>query len=117
MSCLIQRTQLNQRFFSIAQVPIANERVVIEKPILLNTETASLGGVTLRNGGRLVFDPEVDQVKLTSTFVLIEDGGRLEVGSATCSYDKRADIVLTGEFFFFSPMSIVTTRMTSIFET
>ena len=69
---------------------------MITKPILLNTETASLSGLTLKDGGRLVFSPDAEKVKLTSAFVLIEDGGRLEIGSATCSFDRRADIELTG---------------------
>ena len=70
---------------------------MLTRPFLLDTTTARLGGLTLKDGGRLVFSPSDDGVKLISDFVLIEDGGSLEIGSATCFFENEAEIVLTGE--------------------
>ena len=42
---------------STSQVPLDDQVVNINKPILLDTMTARLGGVDIQNGGRLVFSP------------------------------------------------------------
>ena len=65
-------------------------------PILLNTETARLGGLKLKDGGRLVFDPNADLAKLTSEYVLIEDMGSMAIGSEECKFQGNAEILLTG---------------------
>ena len=43
--------------FSLSQVPVNDQVVTITKPVLLDTATARLGGVEIRDGGRLVFSP------------------------------------------------------------
>ena len=50
----------------LIQVPIDKQVVTITKPILLDTATARLGGVEIRDGGRLVFSPSAGPVALTT---------------------------------------------------
>ena len=40
--------------------------VTITKPILLDTATARLGGIEIRDGGRLVFSPRAGPIALTT---------------------------------------------------
>ena len=40
--------------------------VTITKPILLDTATARLGGIEIRDGGRLVFSPSASPIALTT---------------------------------------------------
>ncbi len=49
------------------------------------------------NGGRLVFDPNADLAKLISKYVLINDQGSLEIGSSTCEFVGKAEIMLSGK--------------------
>ena len=51
---------------SFLQVPIDEQAVTITKPVLLDTATARLGGVEIKDGGRLVFSPDVGKVALTT---------------------------------------------------
>ena len=53
-------------FLHLIQVPIDEQVVTITKPILLDTATARLGGVDIRDGGRLVFSPSSGPVALTT---------------------------------------------------
>merc|ERR1719188_1140811 len=65
------------------KVPIDEQVVTITKPILLDTATARLGGVEIRDGGRLVFSPSAaasQPVALTARHVMIGDGGRMDIG-------------------------------------
>ena len=48
------------------QVPVDEQVVTITKPVLLDTATARLGGVEIRDGGRLVFSPTAGSVALTT---------------------------------------------------
>ena len=68
-------------------------------PLLLDTETARIGGLVLRDGGRLIFSPDAALAKLTSDYVLIQDGGSLEIGSDDCRFRGNAEILLTGKLF------------------
>ena len=43
--------------------------VTITKPILLDTATARLGGVEIRDGGRLVFSPSAGPIALTTRWL------------------------------------------------
>ena len=75
-----------------------NEVLEIVSPILLSTTTARLGGIVIRDGGRLVFDPEAELAKLVTNYVEIQSGGSLEIGSADCKFEGNAEILLTGEY-------------------
>ena len=84
----------------IKQPPGDREDVeIIGRTILLDTETASLASLYLGVGGKLVFNPDVENVvKLTSDYVLIGDEGSLEIGTSECPFvGKHAEILLTGE--------------------
>ena len=85
------------------QVPIDDQLVTITKPILLDTATARLAGVDIRDGGRLVFSPgntfsqyllnltpllpyastipdSGEAIAMTTRYVLIGAGGRMDIG-------------------------------------
>ena len=87
-------------FRLIFQVPINEQVVTITKPVLLDTATARLGGVEIKDGGRLVFSPTAatGPVALTARHVLIGDGGRMDIGGPEdeCRFEAEADITLTG---------------------
>ena len=36
-------------------------------------------------------------MKLTSDYILVDDGGELIIGSEECKYEGKAEILLTGE--------------------
>ena len=58
----------------LLQVPINDQVVTITKPILLDTATARLGGVEIRDGGRLVFSPAATSpVALTARLLEFSD--------------------------------------------
>ena len=78
------------------QVPKEGDTLEITKTIRLSSLTPRLGGIVIRNGGHLVFDPTASKVVLTSNYVLIEDRGYLEIGSQDCPFDGNAEIILTG---------------------
>ena len=50
----------------LMQVPTDEQVVTITKPVLLDSATARLGGVEIRNGGRLVFSPTAGPIALTT---------------------------------------------------
>ena len=58
-------------------VPKDGDVVVVEQAILLDTETARLDTISIRDGGSLVFSPDVELAKLTSGLVKIENNGSL----------------------------------------
>ena len=71
--------------------------VEVTKPILLSSTTARLGGMVIKDGGRLVFNPEADLAKLVTQYVDIQDEGYLEVGSEGCKFEGNAEILLLGK--------------------
>ena len=82
---------------SYFQPPADRDEIVIsDKTILLDTETSRLASLTLGPNGKLIFDPE-NPAKLVSDYVLIEDEGSLEIGTADCPFVGQAEILLTGE--------------------
>ena len=77
-------------------MPADGDVLTIDFPLLLDTTTVELGGMKIVGDGRLVFDPESSLAKLITDYVLIEDGGSLEIGSEECPYEGDAEILLTG---------------------
>ena len=74
-------------------LPVDGEEVVIEQPILLDTYTARLDRLTIRNGGSLVFSPDVELAKLTVGVVKIEDNGALLIGGPDCRFPGQAEVL------------------------
>ena len=74
-----------------------NDVVEIVSPILLSSTTQRLGGVVIKDGGRLVFDPNADLAKLVTNYVDIQNEGYLEIGSEDCKFEGNAEILLTGK--------------------
>ena len=74
-----------------------NDVVEIVSPILLSSTTQRLGGVVIKDGGRLVFDPNADLAKLVTNYVDIQNEGYLEIGSEDCKFEVNAEILLTGK--------------------
>ena len=85
--------------------------IVLNFPLLLDRPSPRLPGIKIVAGGRLVFSPHAADASLTtdfiqvavfvvvvplSSFVQIEDGGSLEIGSSECPFEGRAEILLTG---------------------
>ena len=74
---------------------------VITKPILLDTVTDRLGRVEIRDGGKLVFQPngggEGEMSKLTARQVRVGADGELWIGSDDCRFEGNAEIMLTGK--------------------
>ena len=80
-----------------AGVPKDGEAVLVDKAILLDTETASLDTITIIDGGSLIFSPDVELAKLTAGVVKIEDNGSLLIGGPDCRFPGRAEVLLLGE--------------------
>ena len=78
-------------------LPGDGEMVEVRQPILLDTETARLDSLILRDGGILVFSPDVGLAKLTVGVVKIQENGSLLIGGTECRFHGRAEILLTGE--------------------
>ena len=74
-----------------------NAVVEITKPILLSSTTERLGGIVIKDGGRLVFNPNATLAKLTSHYVDIQDEGYMEIGSEDCKFEGNADVSLIGK--------------------
>lgn len=76
------------------RVPADGDQVVIPggKTVLVDVDPARLAGLTVR--GTLVFDDR--DVNLTTDFILVERGGRFQLGTADKPFLKRAVITLTG---------------------
>ena len=87
---------------------IGDGEIEITQPILLDTETPRLSKVWIRNGGRLVFDPTAELAKLTASQITIDDEGYLDIGSADCPFTGNAEILLTGEYFVFCIVLLLT---------
>ena len=78
-------------------MPKDGDVVVVEQAILLDTETARLDTISIRDGGSLVFSPDVELAKLTSGLVKIENNGSLLIGVPDCRFLGRAEVLLLGE--------------------
>ena len=78
-------------------LPKDGESVVVENALLLDTETARLDTLSIRNGGSLVFSPDVDLAKLTAGVVKIQENGYLLIGGPECRFLGRAEVLLLGE--------------------
>ena len=65
------------------QLPMNASLIEIDTPVLLDTTTERLGGVVVKDGGRLVFQDGAGP-RLITEYLLIEDGG--EVRSLVVSY-------------------------------
>ena len=66
---------------------------------MFSGESSRLGQVTISSGGRIVFDPNHQgKNKLTARGILIDDGGKLEIGGENkkCWFREEAEILLTG---------------------
>lgn len=77
-------------------MPQDGEIVVVEagKSIYLDTQTAILKALILQ-GGSLIFDDSQD-VHLRAEYIIIADGGRLQVGSQQAPFNHKATITIHG---------------------
>ena len=70
--------------------------VTIDKPILLDINTAPMGKITIASGGRLVFDPATSPLRLSANMIELT-AGELWIGSEDCPYTGDAEVLLTGK--------------------
>jgi len=89
---------LDPATWDAGKVPEDGERVVIEKPMLLDGETARLKSVDIRDGGKLVFDPTAELAKITTDQITIDAQGEMHIGSSDCKFEGKAEVLLTGTF-------------------
>ena len=73
------------------------ENITLYFPLILDQETPRLSGLHIVAGGRLVFSPHGALAKLVTDYVVIDDGGSLEIGSENCPFVGQAEILLTGK--------------------
>merc|ERR1719153_2165127 len=78
-------------------LPGDGDIVDVMQGILLDTETARLESLIIRDGGSLVFSPNVEMVKLTAGVVRIQENGSLLIGGPECRFPGQAEILLTGK--------------------
>ena len=78
-------------------VPGDGDTVVMNQAILLDTETARLKTLIMRDGGSLIFSPDVELAKLTVGVVKILENGSFLIGGPECRFQGRAEVVLVGE--------------------
>ena len=73
--------------------------VVSGYTLLVDSITPRLFSVEVSNGGRIIFNPSPNEtVKLVAHYIVIEDGGSVEIGSEGCPFDgKMAEIELIGK--------------------
>ena len=77
--------------------------MIIDSPILMDTATASIEGIEIVDGGKLVFDANATELlRLTTGSVIIRNGGRMDIGSSDCPFEAQAEIVLTGKLTLYS---------------
>ncbi|MDX2021030.1 MAG: G8 domain-containing protein [Deltaproteobacteria bacterium] len=77
------------------KLPQAGDKVVIPKgrTIVVDIDPPALGGISIE--GALVFEPR--DVKITTGFIYVKDGGRFQLGEATKPFLNKAVITLTGK--------------------
>ena len=73
--------------------------VVSGYTLLVDSITPRLLSVEVSNGGRIIFEPsDTETVKLVAHYIVIEDGGSVEIGSESCPFTgKMAEIELIGK--------------------
>merc|ERR550519_568265 len=76
---------------------LQSKKLTLNFPLLLDVETPRYDAVTIVSGGRMVFSPTATLAKLVTDYVMIEDGGSLEIGSEDCPFEGKAEILLTGK--------------------
>lgn len=72
---------------------------MVTEPILLDTsidEQTGIESITVSGEGVLVWDPKSD-IHLRLRYLLIKDGGRVDIGSDDCRYERKTSITLYGE--------------------
>lgn len=74
-----------------------SSNIILDFPLLLDSESPRLSGLKIISGGSLVFSSGAEIAKLVTNFVIIEAGGSLIIGNENCSFEGNAEIVLTGE--------------------
>ena len=77
--------------------PLAGEFIVITEgqTILLDVDTPILAFLLVK-GGKLMFDKEQPEIELQSKYILLVDGGQLEIGTEEEKYPSKATITLHG---------------------
>ena len=77
--------------------PLAGEFIVITEgqTILLDASTPVLKFLLIK-GGTLIFDREMPELELQSEYILLVEGGRLEIGSEEQPYENKANITMHG---------------------
>ena len=63
--------------------------------ILLDESTPTLKFLLIK-GGTLVFDRENPEIELNTEYILIVEGGKLEIGTEEEPYDSKAIITMHG---------------------
>ncbi|XP_021362398.1 transmembrane protein 2-like isoform X2 [Mizuhopecten yessoensis] len=76
-----------------------NKVVKIDKGILYDvSSTDEFIGIEVAGGGKLVFKPNVaNGLNLKTHYIIIKNGGRMDVGSEQCRYTGKLTIQLLGE--------------------
>ncbi|KAF0311946.1 Cell surface hyaluronidase [Amphibalanus amphitrite] len=82
-------------FFQQTKVPSGGD-VTINTSVLLDVNSARMDTVTITTGGKLVFDPSADSVRLSASMVELM-GGELWIGSEDCHFTGDAEVLLTGK--------------------
>ena len=77
--------------------PLEGEYIVITngQTILLDESTPTLKFLLIK-GGTLVFDRENPEIELNTEYILIVEGGKLEIGTEEEPYDSKAIITMHG---------------------
>ena len=77
--------------------PLENEFIVITEgqTILLDTSTPILAFLLIK-GGKLMFDGDQAEIELQSKYVLLVEGGQLEIGTEAEPYPSNAIITMHG---------------------
>ena len=77
--------------------PLEGEYIVITngQTILLDESTPTLKFLLIK-GGTLIFDRENPEIELNTEYILIVEGGKLEIGTEEEPYDSKAIITMHG---------------------
>ena len=77
--------------------PLAGEFIVITngQTILLDKSTPTLKFLLVK-GGTLIFDREQSEIELNTEYILLVEGGRIEIGTEDEPYDSKAIITMHG---------------------
>ena len=73
-------------------IPEDGDTVVLNQAILLDTETARLNSLILKDGGSLIFSPDVELAKLTVGVVKIQENGSFLIGGPECRFQGHAEV-------------------------